>query len=324
MQTAEFDLDALLRTPAALQNAVKQIPCQMLRPYHNHKFEMYSGERLEDMVESIKANGIICPLIVQPYNFGYEILIGHNRWNAAKIAGLETVPAVIKEGLSPEEMETIVIESNVIQRGFDNLKISEQAAVIAQRHSEMFSQGKRNDIIRELKKLDGESDNTSSQIDTMSESGDTKQKIAQNYGMSRSSVARLLRIDKLVNSLKNTVDNGVIAVNAAIHISYLSEETQNLIAELTDEESDDPYRIDIKKARLLRASADENGNVGNADIIRILDGRKDNANKGHSVKISGEVFRRFFGENVKKKEITETVEKALEMYFSGAGRKEED
>jgi len=103
MQKTEFNLNALLKTPGALQNAVKQIPCEMLRPYHNHKFELYSGERLEDMVESIKANGVLCPLIVQPCSGEYEILIGHNRWNAAKIAGLKTVPAVIKEGLSEEE-----------------------------------------------------------------------------------------------------------------------------------------------------------------------------------------------------------------------------
>ena len=108
MQKTEFDLNALLQTPAALQNAVKQIPCEMLTPYHNHKFEMYSGERLDDMVESVKANGVLCPLIVQPCTGGYEILIGHNRWNASKIAGLKTVPAIIREGLSEEESRKVL------------------------------------------------------------------------------------------------------------------------------------------------------------------------------------------------------------------------
>ena len=158
MQTPQFDLGALLGTPEAVKNAVKQIPCDMLHPYHNHRFELYTGERLEDMVESLKENGVLSPIIVQPIDNGYEILIGHNRWNASKIAGLPTVPAIIKEGLSEEDAEMYVIESNLIQRGFDNLKISEQAAVIAQRHNEMFSQGKRNDIIRELKILNGRSE----------------------------------------------------------------------------------------------------------------------------------------------------------------------
>jgi len=319
MQKTEFDLNALLQTPAALQNAVKQIPCEMLRPYHNHKFEMYSGERLDDMVESVKANGVLCPLIVQPCTGGYEILIGHNRWNASKIAGLKTVPAIIREGLSEEEAFAFTVESNLMQRGFDNLKISEQAAVIAQRHSEMFSQGKRNDIIRELQILEGKTESTSCPVGTKSENGDTKQNIADSYGMGRTSVARLIRIDSLIAELKKYIDDGSLAVRSGVEISFLSEMTQKELAVLLED-----YQIDMKKAKFLRASADENGIVSKADIIRILDGKKDNANKGHSVKISGEVFSRFFGENVKKKEITETVEKALEMYFSEVGRKEED
>ena len=132
MAQTNFNLGAMLSTPTALQNAVKQIPCEMLIPYHNHKFEMYSGERLDDMVESIKENGVLSLIVVQPASDGqFEILIGHNRWNASKIAGLPTVPAIVKEGLSEDEAEMYVIESNLMQRSFSNLRISEQAAVIA-------------------------------------------------------------------------------------------------------------------------------------------------------------------------------------------------
>lgn len=98
MNTPQFDLSAMLSTPQ--QTAVQQIPCDKLHPYHNHKFELYSGERLEDMIASIKENGVLSPIIVQPDGDGYEILIGHNRWNASKLAGLPTVPAIIKAGLT--------------------------------------------------------------------------------------------------------------------------------------------------------------------------------------------------------------------------------
>ena len=91
MNTPQFDLGAMLSAP---QTAIQQIPCDQLKPYHNHKFELYSGERLEDMVASIKENGVLSPIIVQPIEGGYEILIGHNRWNASKLAGLPTVPAI--------------------------------------------------------------------------------------------------------------------------------------------------------------------------------------------------------------------------------------
>ena len=159
MNTPQFDLGAMLSAP---QTAIQQIPCDQLKPYHNHKFELYSGERLEDMVASIKENGVLSPIIVQPIEGGYEILIGHNRWNASKLAGLPTVPAIVKTDLTEEEAEMYVIESNVMQRGFENLRISEQAAAVALRHSEMFSQGKRNDILRELAHLE----NPSSEPDT--------------------------------------------------------------------------------------------------------------------------------------------------------------
>lgn len=118
-------------------------------------FTLYDGERLNDMVESIKNNGVLTPIVVHPLSNGrYEILIGHNRWNASKIIGLDSIPAIIKHNLSEEEQEMYVIESNVMQRGFDNLKISEQARVVAMRYNKMFSQGKRNDIIEELKTID--------------------------------------------------------------------------------------------------------------------------------------------------------------------------
>ena len=214
MKKPEFDMETFLSTPTALQNAVRQIPCDMLRPYHNHRFELYTGERLEDMVESIRENGVLSPIIVQPMQDGnYEILIGHNRWNASKIAGIRTVPAIIKEGLTEETAEMYVIESNLMQRGFDNLRISEQAAVIAQRHNEMFSQGKRNDIIRELQMLENP---TSFPVGTKLENGDCKQNIADNYGMGRTSVARLIRIDKLIDELKILIDSGILAVRSGV------------------------------------------------------------------------------------------------------------
>lgn len=304
----KFNLGAMLSTPTALQNAVKQIPCDMLKPYHNHRFELYTGERLEDMVESIKENGVLSPIIVQPCNSGYEILIGHNRWNASKIAGLPTVPAIVKEGLSEDEAEMYVIESNLMQRGFDNLKISEQAAVIAQRHSEMFSQGKRNDIIRELQMLDGTANLTSR---PMGEKLNTDDVLSEQYGLSSRNVSRLLRINKLIDELKNLIDNGTLAVRSGVELSFLSEETQLEISELAED-----YKIDMKKAKQLRDSADNDGNVSNADIIRILDGKKNNADKGKSVKISNNIYSRYFEPTAKPKEIAETIEKALEMYFS--------
>lgn len=308
MQTPQFDLGTLLGTPDAMKNAVKLIPCEMLHPYHNHKFELYSGERLEDMVESIKENGILSPIIVQPDGDTYEILIGHNRWNASMIAGLGSVPAIVKERLTEEEAEMYVIESNLMQRGFDNLRISEQAAVIAQRHNEMFSQGKRNDIIRELKMLNGENDSTSGPLVQKYE---TRDAIGNEYSMSGRNVARLIRIDKLIDALKILVDTNAIAIRSGVELSFLSEKAQHIVAEQAED-----FKIDMKIAKQLRNAADENGNVDTATIIRIITGTAGINPKPVSIKLSNDIFSKYFSKNMKKKEINETVEKALEFYFA--------
>ncbi len=300
----QFDLNAML----SVQSAVQQIPCDLLHPYHNHKFGLYTGERLEDMVESIRENGVLSPIIVQPDGDGYEILIGHNRWNASKLAGLPTVPAIVKTGLSEDEMEMYAIESNVIQRSFTDLKISEQAAVIALRHSEMFSQGKRNDIIRELEMLENPDMVTSDPVGM--KSADVNDNIGEQYGLGRSSVVRLVRIDKLIPELKALIDDGSLAIRSGVELSFLSEETQETVAEQAED-----FKIDMKKAKALREAADIEGDIDTAAIVRIITDTENVKPKPRNVKISDEVYGRYFTAGMKKKEVTETIEKALEFYF---------
>ena len=312
-----FDLGMMLNTAPA-ENTIQQIPCDKLQAYHNHMFALYEGERLEDMVESIRSNGVLTPLVVQPLENGmYEILIGHNRWNASKIAGMETVPAIIKQGLSEDEAEMYVIESNLIQRGFENLRISEQAAVIAQRQSEVFSQGKRNDIVRELQILDGTADTTLSPVDIKCEKTDNNAAIGEEYGMSRASVARLLRINKLIPELKQYVDTGKIGIYAAVNLSYISEKTQKEIADLAD-----TFTISIKKSEILRSVSDEQGNIPDSELVKIFAVHTDDKQvKPKTVKISSNAYSRYFKSGTKPAEVSETIEKALDFYF--ANRTEE-
>lgn len=310
MNTPQFDLSAMLSTPQ--QTAVQQIPCDKLHPYHNHKFELYSGERLEDMVASIKENGVLSPIIVQPDGDGYEILIGHNRWNASKLAGLSTVPSIIKAGLTEDEAEMYVIESNVIQRGFENLRISEQAAAVALRHSEMFSQGKRNDIFRELARLENPSaEPDNSTLNPVGSKLDTSESIGNEYGVSKGSVVRLIRINKLTDELKALVDSGDIAIRTGVELSFLSEDTQAVVAECAED-----CKIDMKNAKKLRASADSEGNIDRDTVHAILYGEDTEPKvKPKSVKISHDIYTKYFSNGEKPKEITETIEKALELYF---------
>ncbi len=314
MNTPQFDLGAMLSAPA--QTAVQQITCDQLHPYHNHKFEMYTGERLEDMIESIRENGVLSPIIVQPDGEGYEILIVHNRWNASKLAGLPTVPAIIKTGLTVDEAEMYVIESNVIQRNFDDLRISEQAAVIALRHSKMFSQDKRNDILRELALFEN-SETDISTLTPLESKLDSGKAVGAEYGLSKVSVIRLIRIDKLIDELKALVDSVDIAIRAGVELSFLSAETQAEVAEQAED-----FKIDMKKAKSLPEAADGEGNIDHDTMIRIITGAIEVRQKPKSVKISNDTYRKYFGVETKAKEISETIEKALAFYFANISEDE--
>ena len=125
-----------------------------LTPFRSHPFRLYEGERLGDMVESIRVNGVFIPIIVRRINSILEILSGHNRVEASRIAGLAEIPTIILENVTDDDALVIVIETNLLQRSFSDMSHSEKAAVLALRHSKMFSQGKRNDILVQLQILD--------------------------------------------------------------------------------------------------------------------------------------------------------------------------
>ena len=143
--------------PNAPTNATESLFVDELIPYADHPFKLYEGERLDDMVRSVKELGVIVPVIVRPLDEDYEILSGHNRVNAAKIAGLKKVPVIIKTGLTDEEAKLIVTETNLVQRSFADLSHSERAVALKM-HLEALKesnggQGTRTDLLDEIKTL---------------------------------------------------------------------------------------------------------------------------------------------------------------------------
>ena len=144
--------DPVKNTPVPV-NGIVSIPVEEIHPFQDHPFRLYEGERLEDMVQSIREYGVLNPVIVRKAARGYEMLAGHNRTNAAKIAGLTEVPAIVKTDLSDEDAYVYVIETNLLQRFFAELLPSEKAAVLVARYEKISSQGKRNDIQQEIETL---------------------------------------------------------------------------------------------------------------------------------------------------------------------------
>lgn len=300
---ATFDIGTMM----SQENQIKNIPISSLIPYHDHKFQLYSGERLEDMVESVKKNGILIPIIVQPYGENYEILSGHNRTNAAKLAGLETVPAVIKERLSDDEAEMYMIETNLRQRGFDDLKISEQAAVLAMRHSKMFSKEKSRAINEELERLDG-NEHFKSKLEVTGE----------EYGMKKDSVARLLRVDKLIPELKPWIDSKQLAVRAAVELSYIPEEEQKLLYSIIKSPDNGMLiKLDIRKAKQLREAYKNVEKLSKSKMTELLIGDyKAKKSEMKSLKLPSEFYLKYFDEDTEPEKVLMVIEKALENYFN--------
>lgn len=119
---------------ASQGSGVVEIPIDRVVPFRDHPFRLYEGERLRDMIESIKEHGVLTPVIVRESDTGYEMLAGHNRTNAARLAGLTTVPAIVKKGITDEEAYVYVIETNLMQRSFSDFLPSEKAAILDARY----------------------------------------------------------------------------------------------------------------------------------------------------------------------------------------------
>ena len=296
------------------QDQLKNIELDMLVPYHKHPFKLYTGERLNDMVESIKANGVLVPAVVQPTGNGkYEILVGHNRWNSSKLAGKTTLPCIVKEGLSEDEAEMYVIESNLMQRGFDDLSITERASVLAARHSAMFDEDKRRAIENELAVLNGDE----IKVNEETEDGKKKSKLeaaGEEYGLSRNSVARFIRIDKLVNELKPSVDDGNISIRAAVELSYLSENEQRKVAKLIE------FGVDMKKSVLLRRASEQkeltDDTIREILVMGTYGVAPTTKRKPIKVKISTDISEKYFAPDWDDAKVQEIINKALEQYFS--------
>lgn len=206
---------------------VASIAIDAIVPFHDHPFHLYEGERLQDMVESIKVHGILNPVIVRKIERGYEMLAGHNRLNAAKIAGLTEVPAIVKENMSDENAYVYVIETNLMQRSFTDLQPSEKVAVLAERYDKVLYQRNREYIINELKELEG--DTKGGHDVHLSKNRDG---LGEEYGLSGRSVARLLRVNELVPELKDKLDAGKISLVTAVQLSYVPEDIQRAVSEL--------------------------------------------------------------------------------------------
>lgn len=292
----------------AVPKGLELLPVKSIKPFHDHPFHLYEGERLEDMIASIKEYGVLNPVIVQKVEDGYEMLSGHNRLNAAKLAGLKEIPAIVKTGLSEEEAYVYVIETNLMQRSFSDLLISEKAAVLKARYERVSNQGKRNDILREIASLEGKP-----LVDATCGHGDhklkTRDSIGKEYELSGSSVGRLLKLNDLIKPFKDMVDRGALYTKVALQLAFLPEEEQNMVYEAIKGKS---TKVTLEAVMKLRSHS---GALTDAMVKRYLSAEPV---KKKYYKVPGRIVEKYF-EGMDPNMVDSIVEQALEAWFRKEG-----
>lgn len=292
-----------------VSNDQTMIPTEKIVPFHNHPFRLYEGERLADMVESIKEHGVLNPVIVQKVADKYEMLAGHNRWNAAKIAGVSEIPAIVKEGLSEEEAYVYVIETNLMQRSFTDLLPSEKAAVLAERYEKVMCQGKRNDILEEIASLNGvDASDTCGHDVHKSKNRDS---IGEDYGMTGRNIARYMRLNQTIEQIKEMVDAGTMAMVTAVELSYLLEEEQKQVCTVLDE-----HGVKIKNAQAVELH-NAAGSLTEDMVKSILVGVV-KEKPVSDAKMFTQIKKKYF-KGKSTEEVMEVLEQALTSWFAREG-----
>ena len=299
-------------------NEIQMLPPQIIRSFRGSPFREYGGERFDDLVDSVSQHGVLVPAFVRKIEpdengFEYEMLAGRHRQRAAIIANRE-LPCIVKENLSDEDAWIYVIETNVLQRSFSEMLPSEKAAVLALRYSKMVCQGRRNDIIKELKRLENpdeiKGNRTGGSDFHRIKSRDA---LGAEYDLTGRSVATYLRINELSDALKIRIDNGEFSIAAAVQLSYLTEQEQQMVDDVL---SGSEYKVNEGKVVLLR---EYTGKLTPERTEQILSGefnRKPKKSTATAFKVKPAIYKKYFTASISQKEFDSILDEALALYFA--------
>ena len=214
---------------------VQQIPIDALHPFTNHPFKVLDDEAMTRTVKSIAQYGVLSPLIARPRpEGGYEIISGHRRQFAAKMAGLETLPVIVRN-MDDDAAVLLMVDSN-LQR--ENILPSERAFAYKMKLEALKNQGARSDL-------------TSTQVGRKLETADI---VGQEAGDSRNQVRRFIRLTNLIPELLDMVDEKKIAFNPAVELSYLDTNQQQDFLEAMNDTQNAPS---LSQAQRLKKLAQE-------------------------------------------------------------------
>lgn len=296
------------------KEAILELEIESLVSFKNHPFKLYTGQRLNEMVESIRENGVIQPIVVRNIgNCKYEILAGHNRVNASRLAGLTKIRSDIRENISDDEAALIVTISNFEQRSSTDMLPSELAKSLKMQLEAAKATGKKQELLNALKAASNQHEYCDyEQVAPVGPRGISAKKVADNNRMSRTNIQRYIRLNFLIEGLLDRVDEEKIALRPAVCLSYLSKKEQQIIEDII---SINNFKIDMVKAERMKGLS-EQGKLSGDNIYSILSGEDDKKlKKSTGIKLKPKLVTKFFHAGQKPAEIEQIIEKALSLYF---------
>lgn len=281
---------------------VRVISLQYVDDFPDHPFQVKDDEDMEKLIESIRNNGILNPILVRrKEDERYEVISGHRRKYACQKLGMDLIPMIVRD-ISRDEAVIAMVDSN-LQR--EVILPSEKAKAYKMKMDAMKRQGKRTDL-------------TSSPLDRKLKGVETAELIGQQSGDSREQVYRFIRLNELTPELLEFVDEGKIGLRPAVELSYLQEEEMRDLVDYIDGEGTFPSHA--QAIRMKELSRD--GNLDTDTINEIMGEEK--PNQKPRIRISFESLEKYFCRDTSPKEIEQTIFKALDEYMRRRVRDDRD
>ena len=273
----------------AQRERVQEIPLDQLKPFKNHPFKVRDDQRMLDTVDSIREYGVLVPAIARPDpEGGYELISGHRRKRGCEMAGLQTMPVIIRD-LDDDAAVLVMVDSN-IQR--EELLPSERAFAYKMKLEALKHQGARMDL-------------TSCQVGTKLRADE---KLAESVNESARTVQRFIRLTELISELLDMVDERKLTFNPAVEVSYLKRDEQRMLLEAMDAEQTTPS---LSQAQRLKKFSQEGRLTEEAMSAIMSEEKKSDMDK---VTLRSDTLRRYFPKSYTPKQMEQTIIKLLDVW----------
>ena len=273
----------------AQRERVQEIPLDQLKPFRNHPFKVRDDQRMLDTVDSIREYGVLVPAIARPDpEGGYELISGHRRKRGCEMAGLQTMPVIIRD-LDDDAAVLVMVDSN-IQR--EELLPSERAFAYKMKLEALKHQGARMDL-------------TSCQVGTKLRADE---KLAESVNESARTVQRFIRLTELISELLDMVDERKLAFNPAVEVSYLKRDEQRMLLEAMDAEQTTPS---LSQAQRLKKFSQEGRLTEEAMSAIMSEEKKGDMDK---VTLRSDTLRKYFPKSYTPKQMEQTIIRLLDVW----------